>query len=239
MHLHQQLRANPCQITLHERPGIRPYLLKTFQSTGQEDSRVIKIKPKIVQHHNNPTISKRCFVKLFKVYQRVCSPDRPKDAFYLQPLDKPTPTCWYSCKPIGYHKLEWTVALLCKTARIPGFRTNHSLWATAATRLYNAGLDEQQVIEQTGHCSLDGVSGYEHTSVHQKEVLSDILNGQTKQLPSGGSLEVTCLPVSEPTSSSGPVINNTSASQSLDMTFTYPSMFTFQSCSVTINFNKN
>ncbi len=48
--------------------------------------------------------------------------------------------------------------------------------ATAATRLYESGIDEQLVLERIGHRSLPGVRSYKRTSSHQKEVLSDILN---------------------------------------------------------------
>ena len=80
----------------------------------------------------------------------------------------------------GHNKLEGTIARLCKQAGIPGHRTNHSLHATAVTRLYQSGIDEQLVMERTGHRSLDGVGGYKHTSMAQKEALSDILNCQSQ-----------------------------------------------------------
>ncbi len=84
-------------------------------------------------------------------------------------------------------KLDGTVARLCREANITGFRTNHSLRATAATRLYNAGVDEQQVMEVTGHHSLDGVRAYKHTSKKQKEAVSDILNRVPSQTTSACS----------------------------------------------------
>ncbi len=48
--------------------------------------------------------------------------------------------------------------------------------ATAATRLYNAGVDEQMIMETTGHRSLEGVRSYKRTSECQKKSVSDILN---------------------------------------------------------------
>ena len=99
--------------------------------------------------------------------------DRPSHAFYLQPLTKPTQSIWYSKKPLGYHN---TVVQLCKEAGIPGFKSNHSLRATAATRLYQSGIDEQLVIERTGHRRLEGVRSYKRTTDTQRETLSDILN---------------------------------------------------------------
>jgi integrase len=38
---------------------------------------------------------------------------------------------------------------MCEAIGLPG-RTNHSLRATAATRLYQADMDEQLIAEKTG-----------------------------------------------------------------------------------------
>ena len=38
---------------------------------------------------------------------------------------------------------------LCKQAGISGYRTNHSLRATAAKRMYDMGIDEQLFCEKT------------------------------------------------------------------------------------------
>ena len=59
---------------------------------------------------------------------------------------------------------------MCKECGIGGFKTSHSLRATAATRLYSAGIDEQLVMERTGHHSLEGIRSYKRTSAEQKEV---------------------------------------------------------------------
>ena len=74
-----------------------------------------------------------------------------KNAFYLQPLKNPTSQCWYSTKLIGHDMLDKTVARMCSLGGIGGYGTGHSLRATAATRLYQAGVDEQLVMEKTGH----------------------------------------------------------------------------------------
>ena len=65
---------------------------------------------------------------------------------------------------------------MCKAAGISGYKTNHSLRATTATRLYQAGVDEQLIMERTGHRSLDGVRSYKRTSDEQRVALSDIVN---------------------------------------------------------------
>ena len=73
-----------------------------------------------------------------------------------------------------------TVSELCKTAGVSGFKTNHSLRVTTAIRLFQNGLDEQLIIERTGHCSLDWVRGYKRTSQEQQELVSAALNNPTK-----------------------------------------------------------
>ena len=53
---------------------------------------------------------------------------------------------WYSKQPVGHNTLTNTVRRLCNEAGIEFFFTNHSLRTTAATRLYDAGVDEQLIM---------------------------------------------------------------------------------------------
>jgi len=215
------------------------------------------MKPKVVMHHANETNTERCFVHLFKLYNSLCPPERPKGAFYLQPLSKPKPNCWFSTKPIGHNTLDGTVARLCKKADIPGYRTNHSLRATTATRLYQAGVDEQLVMERTGHQSLEGVRSYKRTSKAQQENLSDILNGCTSSSTATSvedkpEMSLVLRPNTEiifssihgqkedsdnaTTSIVNLRANTHCSSNSLAMKVIQPPSFNFQSCSVTINY---
>ena len=108
-----------------------------------------KLKPKVVVHHENTEDPSRCFVRLFKLYQSKCSSTQPKDAFHLQPLKKPTENCWFSPRPIGHCSLDNTVSYLRKSAGIEGYKTNHSLRVMIATRLFQAGIDKQLIMERT------------------------------------------------------------------------------------------
>ena len=82
---------------------------------------------------------------------------------------------------MGHTTLSKTVSRLCQLCGIQGFKINHSLRATATTRLYQSGEDEQLVMERTGHLSLEGLRSYMRTSNTQQEALSNILN-QSKDL---------------------------------------------------------
>ena len=70
--------------------------------------------------------------------------------------------------------LQSTISKLCRQAGFDGFFTNHSLRATAATRLYNAGVDEQLIAEKTGHRS-DAIRTYKRTSDEQNKMVDNIV----------------------------------------------------------------
>ena len=176
---HRQLRNIPCQIQLVERPGEKPYLQYTedISKNHQGGLRGRNIRPKVVLHHANTEHPDRCFVRMFPRYRSLCPSVAPPHAFYLQPSRCPTSSCWYSNIPSGHTTLGKTVSRLCKEAGIEGFHTNHSLRATTTSRFYQAGVDEQLVMERTGHRSAEGVRSYKRSSDTQRQVLSDIVNG--------------------------------------------------------------
>ncbi len=181
---HRNLRYKPSQIQLVEKPGERPYLLYTEDLSKNHPGGLKgrQVKPKCVKHHANIENPKRCFVRLYKLYHSRCPPDRPADGYYLKPLKTPKDNCWYAPIPIGHSSLNTTISRLCKTAGIHGYRTNHSLRATAATRLHQSGMiQEQEIMARTGHRSLEGVRSYKRTSSEQMELVSDVLSNGPKR----------------------------------------------------------
>ena len=57
---------------------------------------------------------------------------------YLTLLKNHKHDCWYSHVPIGHNKLSETIFCLMRDAGISGYFTNHSLLATATTRMHDA-----------------------------------------------------------------------------------------------------
>ena len=100
----------------------------------------------------------------FKYYRALCPPNAPQNAFYLQPSTTPTETCWYSTRLLGHTKFGSTVSRFYSNVGIGGFRTNHSLCASA------------------GHRSVEGAQSYKRNSDTQRKELSDILNA-SKNIP--------------------------------------------------------
>ena len=78
--------------------------------------------------------------------------------------------------PMGVHTLAFTVKRLCEKAGIQGYKTNHSLRVTAATRLFQSGVDKQLIMDRTGQRSTDGVRAYKRSCPEQAEQLSKVLN---------------------------------------------------------------
>lgn len=83
---------------------------------------------------------------------------------------------WYTNVAVGHNTLANTVKTLCKRGEIAGHFTNHSLRATAATRLFEAGIDEQLIMQRTGHSSNTGVRSYKRVGEKLRQITSDVLN---------------------------------------------------------------
>ena len=123
-----------------------------------------------------------CLISLYKLYVSKCPVDHPNGAFYLKPLAKPThkywyQTYWYQKTPVGHNVLQKTVCQLCESAGFDGHFTNHSLCATTATRLFEANVDEQLIMQWTGHTS-NTVRSYKLVGEKLSVVTSNVPNGR-------------------------------------------------------------
>lgn len=64
--------------------------------------------------------------------------------------------------------------VMCREAGITEKKTNHSLRATGATTLFNAGVPEKLIRDVTGHRS-NALRVYERPSLEQRQAVSKIL----------------------------------------------------------------
>ena len=87
-------------------------------------------------------------------------------------MKNPKHHCWYTHVPIGHNKLSESIPQLMRDAGIPGYFTNHSLQATATTRMYDAQLDEASIMQRTRHRSVNGVSTYTRSTEKFSELTS-------------------------------------------------------------------
>jgi integrase len=176
---HRNLRFQNSQISVETDSEGHRYLLYTedISKNRQGGLKHRLVKPKSVRAYENNSNPNRCIVRLYLKYlshrptDAKCSP-----AFYLRPLAKPRSNIWFSCQPLGINQISKTVARMCQSANIGGFRSNHSLRATAASRLYDQNVDEQLICETTGHRS-SAVRAYKRTNDGHKKRISDTLYG--------------------------------------------------------------
>lgn len=64
---------------------------------------------------------------------------------------------------------------MCCKSGLEGNFTNQSGKRACATQLYQSGLDEQQIMNRTGHRSLNGVRKYKRVSNDQLRDVSNLL----------------------------------------------------------------
>ena len=169
---------NPQLKICRDKDGVKVLRYREYTSKcNQGGLKDRKRKRKCVDAYPNPDQS-RCVVRCFELYKSHVPKIKP-NAFYLRPLQNCRGDVWYSSTPVGKHKLDEVVKNMCQKAGIGGFRTNHSLRATCATRMFEEDVDEQCICDVTGHTSL-AVRQYKHTSVAKKRILSSIIQGRGK-----------------------------------------------------------
>ena len=112
---------------------------------------------------------------------------------------KPTDGEWYADVRVGINTITKVVKNMCSKAGLEGFYSNHSLRATAATRMYAAYLPEQLICEKTGHRS-EAVRSYKRTSSIQNVSASDAVQGVKHKVSETNA----CNPIAVRDSSSGP-----------------------------------
>ena len=65
---------------------------------------------------------------------------------------------------------------MCAEAQFSGHKTNHSLHATAATKMFRNSAPEKLIQEQTGHHSTETLRSYERLDEVQHRAVSSLLS---------------------------------------------------------------
>ncbi|XP_061187163.1 uncharacterized protein LOC133195333 [Saccostrea echinata] len=147
---------------------------KTFK--GGLAQRHVQAK-EIVHHFQN--------MKLYNMHQKYieiitkCGESR---AFYRRALENgPDNELRFSQQAIGVNKLAAIMKTMFLEAGIPGYFTNHSGKRTLATTLYQAGVPEQEMMERTGHRSVESVRKYKRPSTDMLKDISNLLEPQQSE----------------------------------------------------------
>lgn len=182
---HKALRVGPrSQFKLKQDKSGDMYLEYTEDTSknNQGGLKHRKIDKKVGRAYVNEAYPDRCLVRLYRKYlslrptSKNCSED-----FYLRPLANPKDnTCWYSVQPMGINTLGSIVSSLARKIGLTGKITNHSCRASAASRMFQNNMEEQLVMDKTGHRST-AVRSYKRTSDAQFRDVTRVLYGQSRQ----------------------------------------------------------
>ncbi len=168
---HRALRApgfEPQIVMKKNEKGVRylEYREDFHSKTNQGGIGDRKHQPKVVRAygHSNQDCN---IVHLYQKYVGLLPKEGKCDALYKYSatVSKRTPQCWYVDKPVGINVLSKCVGNLMARIGREGKFTNHSWRVSAATRMFNDGVEEQVVKERTGHRS-DAVRAYKRTAEH-------------------------------------------------------------------------
>ena len=120
--------------------------------------------------------SNRCIVKLLDTYMALLPPGSP--VFYLRALNEfpsePNKSCFVNQR-VGVNWLRNILPDLSQKSGCGVRYTNHSLRATAITRMFNSGVPEKLIAENSGHKSMKALRCYERTSSELQKGVSKVL----------------------------------------------------------------
>lgn len=159
---HHDLKVSNFRIELSPQGEKTLFYTEDVSKSNQGGLLHMKIQQKSVGVKEDKSCPERCIVYLYERYMSCCPTPRP-DSFYLQPIFRPSSSCLFSQQRVGVNKLNGMVASMMRCIGENEGYTNHSLRATAATRLYDAGHDNQAISSVTGHRS-KAVEAYKRMS---------------------------------------------------------------------------
>ena len=138
-------------------------------------------KNKVVTQFARAELGERCHVFLLEFYlSKLPVGAFQKDVFYMKPrqsLPDSASDPWYTNVPIGHNTLGGLLKQILTLGNIdPSNKSNHSLRATAISRMYQHSVPQKLIMERSGHLSASGVMAYEHTSMAQKKAVCDTLS---------------------------------------------------------------
>jgi len=150
--------------------------VELISKNNQHRFKDINMKNKCIRAYALPG-NERCVVKLLDTYLDMLPPNAPY--FYMRALEKfpgDLKKSGITNQRVGVNLLKNILPELSEKSSVGVHYTNHSLRATAITRMFTNGIPEKVIAETSGHRSTKALRCYEHTSVQQQQVVSRVIN---------------------------------------------------------------
>ena len=173
---HRTLKVS--QIVRHDDPPRYVYTENGSKNRNGSYNQIC-VENKVVPVFPSPEAGARCYFSILEKYNSKLPPVAyEKDWFYMKSLgddvvSKPGKP-WNTAQPCGENKLATMVKSMFAMIGVSG-KTNHSLRATGASEMFEAGVPEKIVQERTGHRSTEALRMYERTTTTQYMAVSRVL----------------------------------------------------------------
>ena len=102
--------------------------------------------------------------------------------FYMRPLEKfpsGSKKCAVTKQRVGLNVLKSILSELSEKSGAGVHYTNHSSRATAITRMFNCGVPEKVIAENSGHRSTKALRCYERTFEDLQQAVTKVINSPT------------------------------------------------------------
>ena len=199
---HRELRISQFKFRSVSDPDVPGQLIECVEYTehGSKNrpggSHQLNLENKSVVQYARPELGERCHVYLLRLYlSKLPESAFQRDIFYMKPRSEIPPSAadaWYTNVPLGHNSLDKFLK------RILGIdsanKSNHSLRATAISRMYQRNVPEKLIMERSGHLSRDGVMSYERTTTAQQKALCATLSGSSCSKMSPGVMPFSFFP---------------------------------------------
>ena len=153
--------------------------IEFVSKNNQHRFKDINMKNKNVRAYTLPG-NKWCIVRLLDTYLSILPPDCPY--LYMRPLDKfssGSKECAVTKQRVGMNTLKGIISELSEKSGVGVHYTNHSLRAIAITRMFNSGVPEKVIAENSGHRSTKALRYYERTSEKLQQAVTKVINDLT------------------------------------------------------------
>ncbi|XP_053384594.1 uncharacterized protein LOC128550162 [Mercenaria mercenaria] len=132
----------------------------------------MSINNKDIKHYCTP--GPRCMATHFETYINAVGNDGD---FYKRPLPAmPGNSIRYGHQPVGVNTLTKFMKEISQRGSLKGVYSNHSGKRTCATSMYEAGIDEQDIMDRTGHRSVTAVRKYKRLNDKICKKVSNVLD---------------------------------------------------------------
>jgi hypothetical protein len=156
-------------------PSVYYEYVEFVSKNNQHRFKDINMKNKNVRAYALPG-NERCIVRLLDTYLAMLPPDCAY--LYMRPLEKfPSRSKKRAVtKRVG---IKGVLPELSEKSGVGVHYTNHSLRATAITRMFNSGVPEKVIAENSGHRSTKALRCYERTSEDLQQAVTKVINNPT------------------------------------------------------------